>query len=266
MRSGLGVPQPRLLLTAILAAMLAAAGGWTVPAAFADEHGAHEREFHEHEFHEHEFHDQRYLDARYHHGHYYPPVGFVFGALPHDYVTVGFGGGHFYFGAGVWYRVYAPGRFVVVAPPVGVVIPVLPPFYTMVWASGVPYYYANNVYYVQTPQGYMVAAPSPSSVVVEQPPTQVSPVEQPAQTPPPPPQPRHPRRRARRSSRIRSAGRAQSSRRRIATSVTLGPSARPASIRASRRRAAGRPRRPTTTGGRSERAWRREGTQSNRNQ
>jgi hypothetical protein len=179
----LGIPQPRLLLTAILAATLAAAAGWTVPAALADEHRAHEREFHEHEFHEHEFHDQRYLDARYHHGHYYPPVGFVFGALPHDYLTIGFGGAHFYFGAGVWYRVYAPGRFVVVAPPVGVVIPVLPPFYTVVWASGVPYYYANNVYYVQTPQGYMVAAPPPSSVVVEQPPA----VEQPAQTPPPVP-------------------------------------------------------------------------------
>ena len=220
MRSGLGVPQHRLLLGAILAAALGAAGAWTVPAVHADEHGA--------------------CTSRSSASTSFTSMSSTTNGtwtLATTTATttrrsascsercltttspIGFGGAHFYFGAGVWYRVYAPGRFVVVAPPVGVVIPVLPPFYTMVWAGGVPYYYANNVYYVQTPQGYMVAAPPPSSVVVEQPP----PVEQPAQTPPPPvAEPRAARRRASRSSRTRSVGRARSSRRRIATSVTLG--------------------------------------------
>lgn len=194
MRSGSGVARRRVLLGAILAMALGAAGTWTASVAQADEHGARgprEHEFHEHEFHEHEFHDQRYLDARYQHGHYYPPPGFVFGALPHGYVAIGFRGAHFYFGGGVWYRAYAPGRFIVVAPPVGVVIPALPPFYATVWVGGVPYYYANNVYYVQTPQGYIVATPPPPNMVVEQPPAGAPPpyVEQPAQTPPPPPPP-----------------------------------------------------------------------------
>jgi len=166
MRFGSDVLRHRLLLGSILAAALA--GAWPVHSARADEHGMHE--FREHQFYEHEFHDHRYLDARYHHDHYYPPVGFVFGALPHDYIAIGFGNAHFYFGAGVWYRAYAPGQFMVVAPPAGVVIPALPPYYTMVWVGGVPYYYANNVYYVQMPQGYMVAAPPAPGTVVEQPP------------------------------------------------------------------------------------------------
>ena len=165
MRSGSGVPRQGQLLGAILAVTLVSA--WPVLPARADEHGMHE--FREHQFYEHEFHDHRYLDARYHHDHYYPPVGFVFGALPHDYIAIGFGSAHFYFGAGVWYRAYAPGQFVVVAPPVGVLIPALPPYYSTVWVGGVPYYYANNVYYVQTSQGYMVATPPPPGTIVEQP-------------------------------------------------------------------------------------------------
>lgn len=157
MRSGSGVPRRGHLLGVILAVTLVSA--WPVLPARADEHGMHE--FREHQFYEHEFHDHRYLDARYHHDHYYPPVGFVFGALPHDYIAIGFGSAHFYFGAGVWYRAYAPGQFVVVAPPAGVLIPALPPYYSTLWVGGVPYYYANNVYYVQTSQGYSVAAPPP---------------------------------------------------------------------------------------------------------
>jgi hypothetical protein len=192
MRLGLGRPKYRPLLGAILAVALGAGGTWTAPAVRADEHnehGGHQHGWHEHEFHEHEFHDPRYLDHRYHHNHYYPPVGFVFGALPPGYFAIGYRGARFYFGGGVWYRAYAPGRYVVVAPPVGVVIPALPPFYTTVWVGGIPYYYADDVYYVQTPQGFMVAAPPPQDVVVEQPPAGATPpyVEQPTQAPPPPP-------------------------------------------------------------------------------
>jgi hypothetical protein len=154
------------LPAAILAVILA--GAWYARPSMAQERGVPGHEFREHEFHEHEFHDRRFLDSRYHHDHYYPPTGFVFGALPPGYVSVGFGNAHFFFSAGVWYRTYAPGRYVVVAPPVGVVVPVLPTYYTTVWVGGIPYYYANNVYYVQTPQGYAVAAPPPPGAVVEQ--------------------------------------------------------------------------------------------------
>ena len=133
--------------------------------AFADEHGYREHEFREHEFHEHQF-----LDARYNHDHYYPPHGYVFGALPPGPRLVVHNGVQFYFAAGVWYRSEAPGHFVVVAPPIGIVVPILPPFYTTVYVGSVPYYYANDVYYAQSPQGYTVVAPPPSNVVVEQPP------------------------------------------------------------------------------------------------
>ena len=136
-----------------------------VAVARADEHSYREHEFREHEFHEHQF-----LDARYHHDHYYPPRGYVFGALPPGPRVVVHGGVQFYFAAGVWYRAEGPARFVVVAPPFGLVVPVLPPFYTSVWVGAVPYYYANDVYYVQGPQGYAVVQPPPPNVVVEQPP------------------------------------------------------------------------------------------------
>jgi uncharacterized protein DUF6515 len=141
------------------------------PRSSADEHWNGNR-YREHEFREHEFHEREYLDARYHHDHYYPPVGFAFGALPGGYVLVRHQGVSFYFAGGVWYSAAAPGRFVVVAPPVGVLVPVLPPFYATVWVRGIPYYYANSVYYVQSPQGYVVVnPPAPGVRVAEVPPS-----------------------------------------------------------------------------------------------
>jgi len=175
-----GVSQfARRVALGLLATMVAGAA-WV---AHADEHM-----YREHEFREHEFHDHRYLDGRYHHNHYYPPYGFVFGAVPPGFHIAIYGGTRFYFSAGVWYRFDAPGRYVVVAPPFGVVVPVLPPFYSTVWVGGVPYYYANNVYYVQSPGGYTVAAPPPPNLVVEQPPSAPPPAAPaPAATAPPPP-------------------------------------------------------------------------------
>jgi hypothetical protein len=139
---------------------------------------AEERRYREHEFREHEFREHAYLDHRYGHDHYYPPHGWVFGALPPHHRVVFFGGVQFYFGDGIWYRFEGPGRYVVIAPPIGIVVPLLPPFYATVWVRGAPYYYANDVYYVRTPYGYEVVAPPPPDVVVEQPP---------ATAPPPPP-------------------------------------------------------------------------------
>jgi len=102
-----------------------------------------------------------HFDARYGHNHYYPSRGFVYGTLPVGAVSVGFGGGNYFFHGGVWFRPYG-GRYVVVEPPIGIFLPVLPPDYATVWVGSVPYYYADGVYYNVAPgRGYVVVAPPP---------------------------------------------------------------------------------------------------------
>ena len=107
------------------------------------------------------------LDQRYHHDHYYPPRGYAMRVLPHESVSIQFGGGQYFFHSGVWFRPMG-GRFVVTLPPVGIAIPVLPQTATQVLINGVPYYYANGTYYALAPgQGYAVVAP-PSNPEVAQ--------------------------------------------------------------------------------------------------
>lgn len=104
-----------------------------------------------------------HFDDRYHHDHYYPPRGHVVAALPGGSVSIAFGGGSWYFHAGVWYRPVGV-QFVVAVPPLGIVVPLLPPAYTTLWIAGAPYYYANGVYYAPAPsQGYTVVAPPPGA-------------------------------------------------------------------------------------------------------
>jgi hypothetical protein len=98
------------------------------------------------------------LDARYHHDHYYPAHGYVVSAVPHGSVSIAYGGGHYWYHGGVWFRASGP-HFVVVAPPIGVVVPVLPPGYVSLWIGGAPYYYANDVYYAPMAGGYGVVVP-----------------------------------------------------------------------------------------------------------
>lgn len=101
------------------------------------------------------------LDQRHRHDHYYPRRGEVIPALPGGSISIGFGGSHFFFHGGVWFRALG-GRFVVVVPPVGVTLPLLPPAYATLWIGGMPYYYANGVYYAPAPgQGYAVVPPPP---------------------------------------------------------------------------------------------------------
>jgi hypothetical protein len=146
-----------------------------VPVSRADEHWNRDHRYRQHEYREHEFHEHDYLDSRYHHDHYYPPAGFVFGALPPDYVVVRHHGEGLYFAGGVWYSRAGPGRFVVVAPPLGVVVPVLPLYYTSVWVGRVPYYYSNGAYYAQSPQGYMIVNPPLGNISVGPPPGTAAP-------------------------------------------------------------------------------------------
>jgi Family of unknown function (DUF6515) len=119
------------------------------------------------------------FDGRYGHNHYYPSRGYVYGTLPVGAVSVGFGGGSYFFHGGVWYRPYS-GRYIVVEPPLGIYLPVLPPDYATVWVGGVPYYYADGVYYNVAPgHGYVVVAPPPgvdtTQTVAPPPPPPVAP-------------------------------------------------------------------------------------------
>jgi len=103
------------------------------------------------------------FDGRYGHNHYYPSRGFVYGTLPVGAVSVGYGGGNYFFHGGVWFRPYGP-RYIVVQPPIGIFLPVLPPDVATIWISGTPYYYADGVYYNVAPgHGYVVVAAPPGA-------------------------------------------------------------------------------------------------------
>ncbi|HTP62740.1 MAG TPA: DUF6515 family protein [Burkholderiales bacterium] len=120
-------------------------------------------------------------DDRYGHHHYYPAIGYPVVALPPGYLSISYGGGRYYFHAGVWFRPSGP-SYVVVRPPVGIVVPVLPPSYNVVYAGGQPYYYANDTYYTQMQggAGYAVVAPPQGAE-----PTTVTSVPPPASSPQP---------------------------------------------------------------------------------
>jgi hypothetical protein len=116
------------------------------------------------------------LDIRHGHDHYYPARGYIVPRLPPEYVDLTFGGGHFFFRSGVWYRAQGP-EFVVVRPPVGIRLGILPPSYSTIWIGGAPYYYANGIYYtavpntaayavVDPPPGYETAMPQPAPAQV----------------------------------------------------------------------------------------------------
>ena len=132
--------------------------------------------------HEH-YHTQHWVyDSHLHHDHYYPRVGYTVHVLPAGAVVVHYGGGPFYFHAGVWYRPAGPG-FVVITPPIGIVVPLLPPSYATIYAGGVPYYYANDIYYQQVPGGYAVVNPPPNYVEAPQAPVPPVPQGAPPQAP-----------------------------------------------------------------------------------
>jgi hypothetical protein len=101
-------------------------------------------------------------DTRYHHDHYYPAPGFVAPGLPRGSLSIGFGGGSYWFNGGVWYRPYGS-SFRVILPPLGIVVPLLPSAYVTLRVGGLPYYYANGVYYAAAPGGYAVVNPPADS-------------------------------------------------------------------------------------------------------
>lgn len=121
-----------------------------------------------------------HFDDRYHHNLWYPDVGWSVGVVPDGAISITFGGGHFLFNGGVWFRPEGP-RWVVVTPPVGIVVPMLPPAYTTLWIGGLAYYYANGVYYLpDEATGYRVVE-APSNVAAARP--VVSPAPKPTPEP-----------------------------------------------------------------------------------
>lgn len=105
-------------------------------------------------------------DTRYHHDHYYPAIGFVAPGLPRASISIGFGGGSYWYGGGVWYQPWR-GSYRVIVPPVGIIVPVLPYDYVSLRVGGSPYYYANGVYYASAPGGYAVVnAPAQADAAV----------------------------------------------------------------------------------------------------
>jgi hypothetical protein len=92
------------------------------------------------------------------------PYGKLTLGVPLNSISIGFGGGKYYYGAGLFYRPYQH-KYIVVPPPAGVVVYSIPPQYNQVIIDGVIYYTYNGVYYTRVPQGFQVV--QPPSVVVE---------------------------------------------------------------------------------------------------
>ncbi len=169
----------RILGTAVLAITIACAGG--VASVQAERGHGYDRD---------RFYSPHWeLDYRHGHNHYYPARGYLVPSLPPGYLDLTFGGGHFFFLSGVWYRAQGP-QYVVVSPPVGIRIGILPPSYSTIWIGRRPYYYANGIYYTTVPNTseYIVVNPPPGyeTAVPQAAPAQM-PVQPPsvATTPPP---------------------------------------------------------------------------------
>ena len=92
------------------------------------------------------------------------PYGQISLGVPMGSISIGFGGGKYYYGSGLFYRTYQH-QYVVVPPPAGVVVYSIPAQYNQVVIDGMIYYTYNGVYYTRVPQGYQVVQPPP--VVVE---------------------------------------------------------------------------------------------------
>jgi hypothetical protein len=112
------------------------------------------------------------------HGHY--SSGWHTRSLPHNSVSIVFGGGHFYFGEGHFYRRYSR-DYVVVDAPIGAVVYSLPGGCRPVIYSGVTYYTYDGIYYRRAPRGYEIVQQPP---IVEDYEMAPSPVAAPVSTKP----------------------------------------------------------------------------------
>lgn len=87
-----------------------------------------------------------------------PYYGQQFNRINHPYVSIIFGGYHYHYYDGIFYRPYGS-YYRVVYPPVGIHINILPPgYYRFNWRNN-PYYYYNGVFYNQYNNYYQVVQP-----------------------------------------------------------------------------------------------------------
>ena len=101
------------------------------------------------------------FDGRYGHNHYYPSRGFVYGTLPLGAVSVGYGGGNYFFHGGVWFRPYG-GRYIVVQPPLGIYLPCCRPTTPRSGSAACRTTTPTASTTTSAPgQGYVVVAPPP---------------------------------------------------------------------------------------------------------
>lgn len=112
-------------------------------------------------------------------GYYYrPPVARYYApprvySYTHPFASIGFGGIHYRYQRGYFYRP-AGVSFQIVAPPVGIRVATLPVGYRRVMIGPNPYYYYNDIYYRAYDDQYEVVAPPLGATVDQLPPgTQV---------------------------------------------------------------------------------------------
>lgn len=86
---------------------------------------------------------------------YYPPRVYSY---YHPFASIGFGGIHYRYQRGYFYRPYGA-SFQLVIPPIGIRIATLPVGYRRVYVGPDEFYFYNNVYYRSSRNGYEVVAP-----------------------------------------------------------------------------------------------------------
>lgn len=107
------------------------------------------------------FHDYHY-NNNYHHRYPYGRIEIV---RPNALFSIVFGGGKFYYGAGLFYR-QAPEGYVVVPAPIGAIVYTIPNNCNRVVIDGDSYFVYDGVYYRRVAMGYQVVQP-PAPVVLE---------------------------------------------------------------------------------------------------
>lgn len=85
--------------------------------------------------------------------------------IPHNSVSIYFGGNPYYFNNGLYYGYYG-GYYQPIFPPVGLRLGFLPYGYSSLFIGGYPYYYYNGVYYQQYEDNNYVVVDPPMGATV----------------------------------------------------------------------------------------------------
>jgi hypothetical protein len=84
--------------------------------------------------------------------------------IPHNFISIPFGGYPYYYYGGYFYGYYG-GYYQPIFPPFGLQISVLPVGYVTLFLGGIPYYYYNGIYYRQYDNSYKVVDAPMGAVV-----------------------------------------------------------------------------------------------------